>query len=80
MLRKDASTSEASFCHNSKKMVGNYYSQIYDLLISTIYGDMALTSDMTLSVSLISTCLSLLVTLAPVLITGGIFVWILKRI
>ncbi len=71
---------EASFCHNSKKMVGNYYSQIYDLLISTIYGDMALTADMTLSVSLISTCLSLLVTLAPFLITIATFVWILKRI
>lgn len=61
-------------------MVGNYYSQIYDLLISTIYGDMVLTSDMTLSVSLISTILSLLVTLSPVLICGYIFVWILKRI
>lgn len=80
MLRKDASMSGASFCHNKFKMVGNYYSQIYDLLISTIYGDMALTADMTLSVSLISTILSLLVTLAPVLITIATFVWILKRI
>ena len=61
-------------------MVGNFYSEIYNILIDTIYGDMALNPDMTLSVSLISTCLSLLVTLAPVLITGSIFIWILKRV
>ena len=61
-------------------MVGNFYSEIYNILIDTIYGDMVLNPDMTLSVSLISTCLSLLVTLAPVLITGFIFICILKRV
>lgn len=61
-------------------MIGSYYSEIYNLLISTIYGSMELNPDMTLSMSLIATCLSVLVVLAPVLITGAIFVWILKRI
>lgn len=61
-------------------MIGSYYSEIYNLLISTIYGSMELNPDMTLSMSLIATCLSVLVVLAPVLITGAIFVWILKRV
>ena len=61
-------------------MIGSYYSEIYNLLISTIYGSMELNPDMTLSISLISTILSILVVLAPVLVTGAIFVWILKRI
>lgn len=61
-------------------MIGSYYTEIYNLLISTIYGDMTLNPDMTLSMSLISTILSVLVVLAPVLITGAIFVWILKRV
>lgn len=61
-------------------MVGNYYSEIYNLLIDTIYGDMVLNADMTLSVSLISTILSLLCVLAPVIICGAVFVWIMKRV
>lgn len=61
-------------------MIGSYYSEIYDLLISTIYGSMELNPDMTLSVSLISTILSLLCVLAPVLVTAAIFIWILKRV
>jgi hypothetical protein len=61
-------------------MIGSYYSEIYNILVSSIYGDMALNPDMTLSVSLVSTILSLLVTLAPVLLCGAVFVWILRRI
>lgn len=57
-----------------------FYQQIYNLLIDTIYGDMVLTADMTLSCSLIATCLSLLVILVPFLITAATFIWILKRI
>lgn len=57
----------------------SYYSLIYDLLITNIYGDIPITPDMTLSVSLISTILSMLVVLAPVLVGGFIFVWCLKR-
>ena len=60
-------------------MVGNYYSEIYNLLINTIYGDLPLTADMTLSVSLISTCLSLLVCLVPFFVTAYIFLWVVRR-
>lgn len=61
-------------------MIGSYYSEIYNILISAIYGDMTLNPDMTLSASLVATCLSFLVTLAPVLLCFAVFVWILRRI
>ena len=64
---------------NTSSPVSNYYSQIYDIIMSSIYGDVPITSDMTLSASLVSTLLSMLVVLAPVLVGGFIFVWILKR-
>lgn len=61
-------------------MIGSYYSEIYNLLVDTIYGSMELSPDMSLSISLISTILSLLCVLAPILIVGALFVWILKRV
>lgn len=61
-------------------MIGSYYSEIYTLLVDTIYGTMELNPDMSLSISLISTILSLLCVLAPILIVGALFVWILKRV
>lgn len=64
---------------NTSDPVSNYYSQIYDIIIDSLYGDIPLTSDMTLSASLVSTILSMIVVLAPVLVGGFIFVWILKR-
>lgn len=57
-----------------------FYSQIYDLIINNVYGDLELTPDMTLSVSLISTCLSLLVILLPIIVAGFVFIFILKRV
>lgn len=61
-------------------MIGSFYTEIYNLLVSTIYGSMELNPDMTLTISLISTILSLLAVLAPILICAAVFVWILKRI
>ena len=64
---------------NSFNPLSNYYTHIYDIIIDSIYGDVPITSDMALSASLVSTILSMLIVLAPVLVGGFIFVWILKR-
>lgn len=57
----------------------SYYEQIYNLITTTIYGDMVLTADMTLSASLISTCLSMLCVFAPLILAVGVGAWLIKR-
>ena len=65
---------------NTHSPVSNYYSEIYDIIIRSIYGDSPITSDMQLSASLVSTILSMLVVLAPVLFCAFLFIFILKRV
>ena len=65
---------------NSSDPLSNYYSDIYDTLKDAIYGDLPITSDMSLSLSLVSTILSMLVVLAPILIGAFVFIFILKRV
>ena len=69
----------AFFSINRSDIVDSYYNEIYSIIIDSVYGDTELSSDMTLSASLISTILSLLCILAPVLICVFVFVLILKR-
>lgn len=65
---------------NELKSSDNFYSLIYDIIMTNVYGDITITPDMKLTVSLIATVLSILCILAPILICAAIFVWILKRV